>query len=61
MNKDATRLKCLPVVVVPLVVPDVDGVAEVVAAVVVGPDVVLADVVGVPKIKNMSLSQELLK
>ena len=60
MNKDATRLKCLPVVVVPLVVPDVDGVAEVVP-VVVGPDVVLADVVGVPKIKNMSLSQELLQ
>ena len=60
MNKDVTRLKCLPVVVVPLVVPDVDGVAEVVA-VVVGPDVVLADVVGVPKIKNMSLSQESLK
>ena len=60
MNKDVTRLKCLPVVVVPLVVPDVDGVAEVVA-VVVGPDVVLADVVVVPKIKNMSLSQESLK
>ena len=60
MNKDVTRLKCLPVVVVPLVVPDVDGVAEVVP-VVVGPDVVLADVVGVPKIKNMSLSQESLK
>ena len=60
MNKDVTRLKCLPVVVVSLVVPDVDGVAEVVA-VVVGPDVVLADVVGVPKIKNMSLSQESLK
>ena len=40
-------MKCLPEVVASLVVPDVDGVAEVVA-VVVGPDVVLVGVVGVP-------------